>query len=445
MRRSWQDPLIRRNVGLLFLGKAIGLILVLTAMKVYLAPVIYAQAARPRPRTRCLGQRDQHGLDADRGVPRLRHAGRLRHARGRLRPLARVGQHPGRRHRRHLHLRRPLLGLGLRLHVRGTATASSARTASSCRACPTPTARPASRCWPSGSSSSPSPTPARRSPRAPWSAAAASSATSSTASASPASSIPIIGHWAWGPDGWLAAMHRARSTTSPARPSSTPSAAPSRWPARSRSARGSAACSSVTAAADAAAQHHHRRRRRPDPLVRLVRLQPRQHAVGAGRRRASAASSFNTTMAACSAGLAALFYARTSAVEKWDLGLTINGFLAGLVAITCPCYWVSPIGAFFIGIVAGVRGRLGDSTCSNTCASTIRSARSRCTWSPASGARSRSASSRRASTALPTPTGADTSVGRHRPVLRRRRQPADGAGHRQRRPSPSPPSSSRWS
>jgi ammonium transporter, Amt family len=38
----------------------------------------------------------------------------------------------------------------------------------------------------------------------------------------------------------------------------------------------------------------------------------------------------------------------------WDLGLTTNGFLAGLVAITCPCYWVSPTGAFFIGIVAGL-------------------------------------------------------------------------------------------
>src|SRR5678810_1461363 len=62
--------------------------------------------------------------------------------------------------------------------------------------------------------------------------------------------------------------------------------------------------------------------------------------------------SFNTTMAACSAGLTALLYAYLR-VKKWDLGLTTNGFLAGLVAITCPCYWVSPTGAFFIGIVAG--------------------------------------------------------------------------------------------
>ena len=59
--------------------------------------------------------------------------------------------------------------------------------------------------------------------------------------------------------------------------------------------------------------------------------------------------SFNTTLAACSAGMAALLYSyfRT---KKWDLGLSVNGFLAGLVAITCPCYWVDPVGAFFIGI-----------------------------------------------------------------------------------------------
>jgi Amt family ammonium transporter len=63
--------------------------------------------------------------------------------------------------------------------------------------------------------------------------------------------------------------------------------------------------------------------------------------------------SFNTTMAACTAGLSALFYAYAR-VGKWDLGITTNGFLAGLVAITCPCYWVSPTGAFFIGLVAGL-------------------------------------------------------------------------------------------
>ena len=39
--------------------------------------------------------------------------------------------------------------------------------------------------------------------------------------------------------------------------------------------------------------------------------------------------------------------------KKWDLSFTVNGFLAGLVAITCPCYWVSPLGAILLGGVAG--------------------------------------------------------------------------------------------
>jgi ammonia channel protein AmtB len=65
--------------------------------------------------------------------------------------------------------------------------------------------------------------------------------------------------------------------------------------------------------------------------------------------------SFNTTLAACSAGLTALFYSYFRSKNKtWDLGLTVNGFLGGLVAITCPCYWVDPVGAFFIGVVAAI-------------------------------------------------------------------------------------------
>src|SRR5271167_1849745 len=45
--------------------------------------------------------------------------------------------------------------------------------------------------------------------------------------------------------------------------------------------------------------------------------------------------------------------------KKWDAGFTTNGFLAGLVAITCPCYWVSPTGAVLLGGIAGVIVILG--------------------------------------------------------------------------------------
>ena len=52
----------------------------------------------------------------------------------------------------------------------------------------------------------------------------------------------------------------------------------------------------------------------------------------------------NTTLAACTGGLAAVFvmWFRT---KKWDTTAILNGFLAGLVGITCPCYWVSGFGA----------------------------------------------------------------------------------------------------
>jgi ammonium transporter, Amt family len=70
-------------------------------------------------------------------------------------------------------------------------------------------------------------------------------------------------------------------------------------------------------------------------------------AAGCGRVAA------NTTLAACAGGLSAMFwlYPRN---KVWDCGITVNGFLAGLVAITCPCYWVSPGGATILGAVAGV-------------------------------------------------------------------------------------------
>jgi len=163
---------------------------------------------------------------------------------------------------------------------------------------------------------------------------------------------PIIGHWAWGPDGWLATMQ----------------------PAAFRDFAGSTVVHTIGGAIS---------------LAGAIALGPRLGRVFArdgggpmlphniilgavgglilwfgwyGFNPGSTLSaldiqgisrvSFNTTMAACSAGLTALFiaFARTS---KWDLAFTTNGFLAGLVAITCPCYWVSPTGAFFIGIVAG--------------------------------------------------------------------------------------------
>ena len=74
--------------------------------------------------------------------------------------------------------------------------------------------------------------------------------------------------------------------------------------------------------------------------------------VGIGRVAA------NTTLAACAAGMVAVLFVYPRS-KKWDLGMSLNGFLGGLVAITCPCYWVSPGGAIWIGAIAGIVVPLG--------------------------------------------------------------------------------------
>src|SRR6266478_5755544 len=162
---------------------------------------------------------------------------------------------------------------------------------------------------------------------------------------------PIIGHWAWGPDGWLAVMQ----------------------PLAFRDFAGSTVVHTIGGAISLAGAIVLGPR-----LGRVFRrdgggpMLPHNIILGAvgglilwfgwyGFNPGSTLSaldaqgigrvSFNTTLAACSAGLAALFYGYAKS-GTWDLSYTTNGFLAGLVAITCPCYWVSPTGAFFIGIVA---------------------------------------------------------------------------------------------
>jgi Amt family ammonium transporter len=66
----------------------------------------------------------------------------------------------------------------------------------------------------------------------------------------------------------------------------------------------------------------------------------------------------NTTLAACTGGMAAEFF-MFFRIKKWDAAAMTNGFLAGLVAITCPCYWVSPTGACWLGAIAGIVVLLG--------------------------------------------------------------------------------------
>ena len=60
-----------------------------------------------------------------------------------------------------------------------------------------------------------------------------------------------------------------------------------------------------------------------------------------------------TNLAASAAAIAAMFASWVMA-KKPDASMALNGALAGLVAITCPCDAVTPGGAVLIGLVAGV-------------------------------------------------------------------------------------------
>ena len=61
----------------------------------------------------------------------------------------------------------------------------------------------------------------------------------------------------------------------------------------------------------------------------------------------------NTMLASSAGALAALLYVRFS-FHKPDVGMTCNGLLGGLVAITAGCAFVSPAAAVLIGFVSGV-------------------------------------------------------------------------------------------
>ena len=61
-----------------------------------------------------------------------------------------------------------------------------------------------------------------------------------------------------------------------------------------------------------------------------------------------------TTNLAAAAGVSASSLASRAMFGKADLSMSVNGALAGLVAITAPCANVTPLGAVLIGLAAGV-------------------------------------------------------------------------------------------
>jgi Amt family ammonium transporter len=62
---------------------------------------------------------------------------------------------------------------------------------------------------------------------------------------------------------------------------------------------------------------------------------------------------FNTMIASCGGALVATLWMWFVRGNKPDVSMMCNGLLAGLVAITAPCAFVSPAGALVIGLISG--------------------------------------------------------------------------------------------
>ncbi|WP_299528389.1 ammonium transporter [uncultured Lutibacter sp.] len=78
-----------------------------------------------------------------------------------------------------------------------------------------------------------------------------------------------------------------------------------------------------------------------------------QLAISGDNANAVAGIIITTNLAAAAAAITAMIVTWIS-YGKPDISMTLNGALAGLVAITAGCAAVSPLGAFIIGIIAGV-------------------------------------------------------------------------------------------
>jgi ammonium transporter, Amt family len=75
---------------------------------------------------------------------------------------------------------------------------------------------------------------------------------------------------------------------------------------------------------------------------------------GTGRELAVLAA-VNTLLAGAAGGMSSMLYMWwIGPSKKPDPGLSVNGILAGLVAITAPCAFVSPLASIVIGLIAGV-------------------------------------------------------------------------------------------
>ncbi len=79
-----------------------------------------------------------------------------------------------------------------------------------------------------------------------------------------------------------------------------------------------------------------------------------QLAINGGNADVVALVAVNTNLAAAAGGLIAMLLTWLFVTKKPDLGASLNGVLAGLVAITAPCAFVTPVASLIIGAIGGI-------------------------------------------------------------------------------------------
>jgi Amt family ammonium transporter len=79
-----------------------------------------------------------------------------------------------------------------------------------------------------------------------------------------------------------------------------------------------------------------------------------QLAIHGGNADVVSLVAVNTNLAAAAGGLVAMLLSWLFVTKKPDLATTLNGVLAGLVAITAPCAYVTPAYSLVIGSIGGV-------------------------------------------------------------------------------------------
>ena len=79
-----------------------------------------------------------------------------------------------------------------------------------------------------------------------------------------------------------------------------------------------------------------------------------QLAIHGGNADAVSLVAANTNLAAAAGGLVAMVIGWLFVTKKPDLPTALNGVLAGLVAITAPCAYVTPAASLLIGAIGGV-------------------------------------------------------------------------------------------